>query len=65
MKGWLASILMYALICVIGLALLIIQGYSIWSWKFFVLQLYAIPMSLLVLGFNYWQYKKAPNKQAL
>lgn len=35
MKGWLASILMYALICVIGLALLIIQGYSIWSWKFF------------------------------
>lgn len=65
MKWWIASILMYALICVIGLALLIIQGFSIWSWKFIVVQIYAIPISLLVLGFNYWQYKKVLNEQAL
>lgn len=58
MKWWVPTILMYGLICMIGLFLPASPGYDAWSWKLLVVQLYAVPISLLVLAFNYWTYKK-------
>lgn len=58
MKWWVPAILMYVLICMIGLFLPASEGYDVWSWKLLVVQIYAIPISLFVLAFNYWSYRK-------
>lgn len=58
MKWWMPAIMMYGLICLMGIMLPASQGYDTMSWKLFVVQIYAIPIALIVLTITFFRHRK-------
>lgn len=48
MNKWTISLAVYVALCIIGVFTKASEGYDVWSWKLFVAQIFAIPITLIV-----------------
>lgn len=59
MKWWMPAVVVYIVICLIGVMAPASQGYDVFSWKLFVTQLYAIPIALIIFSIAFMKHRKA------
>lgn len=48
MNKWTISIAIYVIVCLLTVLGSASEGYDVWSWKLFVGQVFAIPITLIV-----------------
>ncbi|WP_312472166.1 DUF4017 family protein [Neobacillus sp.] len=63
MNKWTISMAVYVLVCVIAVFSKASEGYDVWSWKLFVGQAFAIPITLIVFATLHFKNRKAGSEK--